>query len=783
MKPSTFLIYISLSKIFVCLFFLNSGCFGKDIPKVWNLTHANSFFVGREEELNDIRSFFKKGYILALTGGPGFGKTQIAKQYAQKFQREYQLVWWVDAQQDIPSQFAKLALALNHILPEHEQINPSALSKDALIERVKEILRIKNSKFLLVFDNAETYDQVDKYIPSVSQQLGKHVLLTSRYANIWTDRIEVGKFKRQESIVLIKKTLPKEDYKEIENLAESLSDYPLGLTLAVGFIKSSPTTTINKYLSMHMKRTLQNSEDLPSTLLDRYSHDAQAALEISLKAIKSKSQEALDVLFFMSLLNSKSIPETYIEKWLQHSKSTLTADEAIKYIYEQSLIDVSEISNLQINGNLKEQDRMHHLSIHDLIHQLINEKISADDKKKLIDKATDVMLEIFSGSSEIFIKKVMNEPTHLLHAQKLCENARKIGYTSSRLLQLKICIFECLMGPTRKFEDAKPLLEEIEKELKFGSVLEPYYEALFKINKGFFECIYTVDYDEAIRYMTEGLAILISLKDYNEEILRAITNLAQYHALRGEIKKAKQIIDEGQSFFKKSKSSAYNSFYLYIYSFILNDQGKFKESHDILDKATIYPDLSIEYPTLHHSILHQRVETFIKQRQLKEALHALKRYKEKITEFYQERSYKSLGSYFVFKSMILIEQKKVSQKIFQNLLEVLKVYSEILHGDKKHRYQARAHLVLGKAYAMKGDLEKALREYLLSEEIYDLIMKEKKIDDISDLYQELAMLGVDLKDEELTNKYLKAHAKIFGLDHPRTKEIFHFLDKRNLAPN
>lgn len=766
--------------VFVCLFFLNSNCFGKEIPKIWNLTHANSFFVGREEALNDMRSFFKKGYILALTGGPGFGKTQIAKQYAQKFQREYQLVWWVDAQQDMPSQFSKLALALNHTLPENEQINPSALSKGALIERVKEILRIKNTPFLLVFDNAETYDQVDKYIPSVSQQLGKHVLLTSRYANIWTDRIEVGKFKRQESIALITRTLPKEEQEEIENLAESLSDYPLGLTLAVGFIKSSPTTTINKYLTMHMKRTLKNSEDPPSTLLDRYSDDAQAALEISLKAIQSKSQEALDALFFMSLLNSKDIPESYIELWLKQKKSSLTADEAIKFIYDQSVIDVSEIKGFNMDGNSKGQERMHYLSIHDLIHQLINEKISVEEKRKLLDTATDVMTDIFSGTSEVFIKKIMQDPIHLLHAQKLIKNAEEIHYLTPKLLKLKVCVFECLMGPTRNFEAAKLMRDEIENNLRTGIKLEPYHEALFNINKGFFECTVNANYDDAISYMSTGLALLPLQKEYDDEKLRAISNLAQYHSLHGETDIAETYINKGKVLFNDSQSIGYKSFFINVWSLVFTDQGKFKESEQVLSKVKEFPFL---YPVFEHAIIHQKLETSVKQGKLDEVSEHLKEYETKVKEFFQGKKVMGLANIFFFKALLLIHKKKNIRTALQHLTESLKIYKETFHDDKKHRSQGRTHLAMGRAYYIQNDFQNALKEFLLSKEIYDNVLKQQKIDDVSYLYKELAMLGVNLKDEELTNKYLKAHIETFGLDHPRTKEIFYFLDKHHLAPS
>ena len=62
---------------------LPSFCYSSKIPKIWNTSGFNSYFVGREEQLQRIHSFFKndKKQIIAITGGPGFGKTQIAKKY------------------------------------------------------------------------------------------------------------------------------------------------------------------------------------------------------------------------------------------------------------------------------------------------------------------------------------------------------------------------------------------------------------------------------------------------------------------------------------------------------------------------------------------------------------------------------------------------------------------------------------------------------------------------------------------------------------------------------
>lgn len=783
MKISFFQKSLFLFVGFILLLLFSAICLAESQPKAWNLSQENPFFVGREDHLEAIHDFFKRDdrRVLALTGGPGFGKTQIAKRFAQKYAGDYDFIWWFDAQQDLSSQFERLTIALNILLPKKEKIIASTMSKEALIDTVKNVLRLRQIKYLFIFDNAEEYGKIEKFIPYAHQKFRKNILLTSRNANIWTDKIEIGEFKRQESLHLIRAALPQEKSEDMEKLAEVLSDYPLGLSIAVGFIKSHLTTNISKYTDIHIKKILSQEGKISSTLLDSYTNDAQTTLSISLKAIKDDSISALETLFFMSLLNSKDIPEAYIDLWLKKIKSSLTADEAIKYVYDQSLIDIRK--EYEQNGDYKGgKNIMHYLSIHDLTHQLINQKLSAEEKKKLLDTATDVMLEVFSGTSEDLIKTIANEPIHLLHARKLCENARQIDYSSPPLLKLKVCILEILMGFMRDFEAAKVVLEDIEEDQKRGLQLEPYYQALFKINKGFFESVYNVNYDEAIRNMSDGLAILTSLNGYSEECLRALSNLAQYYTLRGEIGKADELLRQGKIIFKHSKSPIYNSFFIYMNCFVLNDQGKFEEALNVLQEIQVYHHLSTEHPTVYNSILHEKIGILLKQQKLEEAEKTIEEYEARIEKFFQGRykKYLGLGSLLFFKSLLLIYQGIHTPQIIQSLEEAIQLYNDILRGDKKNRYQARTHLALGKAHTFNKDYPKALKAYLFSEEIYDLILKEKKIDDVSELYTELAMLGIKLKDEELTQKYLTAHIDVFGLDHPRTEKILRHLDQSDL---
>lgn len=759
-------------------------CFSTPFPKAWNLSDENLFFVGREEQLQKIHEFFNKGErrILALTGASGFGKTQMAKKFAQQFAGDYDLIWWFDAKQDMPNQFERLTVALNTFLPVNKKIVASSMSKEALVDTIKNTLRIQPIKYLFIFDNAEDYKEIAKFIPYAHQNFRKNILLTSRIVSLWPDRIEIGKFKREESLHLIKANLPKAPKEEMIKLAEGLVDYPLELTLAVAFIRSHPTTTIDKYLTMYAQKMRHKKEGSSNMLLDEYPHASLGALEISLKAIEEEDKDALQVLHFMSLLNSKDIPEAYVELWLKKIGSSLTADEAIKYIYDKSLVGVSETTEFSINPQPERSNIMHYLSLHDFTHQLVNEQLPVEEKKKLLDTATDVLLEIVGGRCLDIKKKLEKEPIHLLHAKKICENAQAIGYASVPLLQLKVCVFEFLMSSLRDFEGAKVVLEEIEKDRKQGLQLESYYEALFKINKAFFESIYNANYNEAISHLNEGLIILDSLGKYDEEKLRALSNLAQYHVLRGETNKAAEIIYSAKTTFKKSKSERYNSFYLYNWSFVLNDQGKFEEAMDVLQQVKLTPQFRIDFATLSHGLMCHKIEILIKQRHLEEAQKQLVEYEKILKEFYKERynTYVGLGNVLYFKGAISVYKGITTPKTVQQLTEAINIYNKILRGEKKSRFQARIHLALGMAHTLNKDYKNALKAYLFCEEIYELIFKEKNSDDVSELYKEFMILGAKMKNEAIVSQYLKAHIQTFGHTHRRTKEMLLFLDREKL---
>src|SRR3954468_21640973 len=147
--------------------------FAGALPAVWKVPPRNPRFTGRDGMLTELRRRLHAGeatlVVQALYGLGGVGKTQLALEYAHRYAADYDLVWWIDAEQPVllPEQLAALAAQLGLL---------SGPTVAATVERLLAELRGRD-RWLLVVDNAERPQDVAAYLPGGAG----HVLITSRY--------------------------------------------------------------------------------------------------------------------------------------------------------------------------------------------------------------------------------------------------------------------------------------------------------------------------------------------------------------------------------------------------------------------------------------------------------------------------------------------------------------------------------------------------------------------------------------------------------------------------
>jgi hypothetical protein len=280
---------------------------GEDYAVI-SLPPRNPFFTGRENELREIhRRLFPESAgrdnselaeptaerivgIVPLQGMGGVGKTQLALEYAHKHTAEYNIVWWVNADD--------LALALRDLGALAGQLGlpvDSGGGADAL-PGLWNFLAGRHD-WLLVYDNIDDPAVLAELRPPNSGRL----LVTGRSQVLGrlAPSIEVAEFSRADSVHLLTRRCPTLTLAEAHQVADALGDLPLAVEQAGCFLDEIPISTAD-YLDLLAGQPAAGG--LSDATLDR--HPGLAAVvsagRAQLEAISHDAAVLLDQLAFLS---------------------------------------------------------------------------------------------------------------------------------------------------------------------------------------------------------------------------------------------------------------------------------------------------------------------------------------------------------------------------------------------------------------------------------------------------------------------------------------------------
>ena len=231
----------------------------RQVPEVWGqVPQRNRNFTGREDILTELRKRQNQPagkrvtavvpsdpLPRALQGLGGVGKTAVAIEYAHRHQADYDLVWWIRADQ-LPLIRSSLAALADRLGLEAAR----ATGIEAAAAAVLDALRRGEpySRWLLIFDNADEPDELLEMIPQGSGD----VLITSRN-NRWQaafDTVQLNVFARSESKEFLMKRASKGlSESDADRLADKLGDLPLALEQA-GAVQAETGMPVDEYLRL-----------------------------------------------------------------------------------------------------------------------------------------------------------------------------------------------------------------------------------------------------------------------------------------------------------------------------------------------------------------------------------------------------------------------------------------------------------------------------------------------------------------------------------------------------
>ncbi|MDQ0600799.1 tetratricopeptide (TPR) repeat protein [Streptomyces canus] len=281
-------------------------------PTVWDVRdrRRNPHFTGREAVIDEVRGKLlaeRHAAVQALRGTGGIGKTLVALEYAFRHAADYDLVWWVDAEQSeqVVARYAELAARVDVAKPE------AGVEFNA--RYAMEYLRTRD-RWLIILDNAEDPEQLRSWLP----EGGGHVLITARNP-AWSGIVpglSLGVFSREESVAYLGGQLPALTDDQADALAEALGDLPLALAQAAGVMRGG--IPADRYLELLRTNTAQllgrsNLPDYPASLA--------ATVTIAAERLEADHPGAVAVLRLAAFLGPEPIPTS----WLVTARDSLAS--------------------------------------------------------------------------------------------------------------------------------------------------------------------------------------------------------------------------------------------------------------------------------------------------------------------------------------------------------------------------------------------------------------------------------------------------------------------------
>jgi tetratricopeptide (TPR) repeat protein len=411
-------------------------------PTIFHVPPRNPNFTGQGKLLQALRHHLAATAASAVVqaeaihGLGGVGKTQLAIEYAHRYAADYDLVWWIPAEQPvaIAGKLAALArrLGLRELPSLDEQVS---VLFDELAQR---------DRWLLVYDNAEDPAELDAVRPPAG---GGHVLVTSRNP-AWGGMgasVRLDVLPRDEAVMFLRQRLGRDD-PLLSTLAEALGDLPLALEQAAAYLEETHTPPA-EYLELLRDRARE------LFALGRPTNSQQTIATtwtVSFDRVRDQSGAAQDLLTLCAFLAPDDLPRTLFSDHVQVLPARLAAAVRDRLALQQALGALSRYSLATVT-----QDA---ISTHRLVQTATRNQLAPDAAQHRAAVVVRLLLAAFPSNT----LEAATWPTSarlLPHVLAATEHASKLAAEPAICVALLSQAVEYLWARA-KLHQAKALLEQ-----------------------------------------------------------------------------------------------------------------------------------------------------------------------------------------------------------------------------------------------------------------------------------------------------------------------------------
>ena len=276
--------------------------FDTDIPRPCR------WFLGREQELDQLHALLVDHSKVFLHGIPGIGKSELAKAYAKQYGKEYTNVIYVNYPGDLKQAVIDLDFA----------DDLSDESDDARFKRHNRFLRSLREDTLLIVDNFNVTASQDQFLDVMLKYRCRILFTTrSRYENYVS--LEVGELNPDTLLELVCKFFPEMEKKqdEIKGVIDLLHGHTFAVELAARLLANGMLKPKALLTKLQKEKAALDAEDKIGTTKDGRNRKATYYEHIhSLFSLYKLSSAEQDILRCMTLISTRGISSRRFAQWM-----------------------------------------------------------------------------------------------------------------------------------------------------------------------------------------------------------------------------------------------------------------------------------------------------------------------------------------------------------------------------------------------------------------------------------------------------------------------------------